>query len=399
MAIETGKSLYIGDYQAWLKSSKRAYYIDKDGTIVEHDSAPQDADITRSALIVPIKLEGQVVGVIQLMSYRLGAYTEIDLEILESLASQIAAAGSNALLYQQAQDEIAERVRAEEELGEYREQLEERVGKRTAELDERTIEIGLLNRALANLLEDVRSTNRIQERMAAKLQEVNQELEDFAYVVSHDLKAPLRGIGRLADWFSTDYDDVLDEEGQEMLSLLTGRTRRMHDLIDGVLQYSRVGRVKEKESGIDLKQLVEETVQMLDPPEQIHISVADELPTVVGEQTRLGQVFQNLLSNAIKFMDKPEGLIRIGCLDQGDKWQFSVADNGPGIGEQDYDKVFQIFQTLSPRDEFESTGIGLAVVKKIVETWGGSVWVESTVGQGSTFYFTIPRKGERNENR
>lgn len=114
---------------------------------------------------------------------------------------------------------------------------------------------------------------------------------------------------------------------------------------------------------------------------------------MVGEQIHLVQVFNNLLSNAIKFLDKPEGLIRIGYVDEGDKWRFDIADNGPGIEEKHHAKVFQMFQTLSPRDEFESTGVGLALVKKIVENWGGSVWVESTVGQGSTFFFTLPKKG------
>jgi len=182
-----------------------------------------------------------------------------------------------------------------------------------------------------------------------------------------------------------------------MLALLTGRTQRMHNLIDGILQYSRVGRVTENETSQDLNLLVQETVEDLDPPGHIQITVKDQLPTVVGERTRLWQVFQNLLGNAIKFMDKPQGRISVGCVDEGTHWRFSVADNGPGIGEQHYDKVFQMFQTLAPRDEFESTGIGLALVQRIVEAWGGSIWLESTVGQGSTFFFTLPKKGEQNE--
>jgi signal transduction histidine kinase len=131
---------------------------------------------------------------------------------------------------------------------------------------------------------------------------------------------------------------------------------------------------------------------MLAPPEHVHIAVKDGLPTVLGERTRLGQVFQNLLSNAVKFMDKPEGQVSIGCVDEGTHWRFSVADNGPGIEEKHYPKVFQMFQTLAPRDQVESTGIGLALVKKIVETWSGRIWLESTVGEGSTFYFTLPKK-------
>jgi len=289
------------------------------------------------------------------------------------------------------------RQRAEESLKEYSERLEEVVEERTAELNERVAEVEQLNRGMVNLTEDLQVTNRDLEATAARLQEVNQELNDFAYVVSHDLKAPLRAISQLANWISADYADALDQEGQEMLHLLTGRTKRMHDLIEGILQYSRIGRVTEKESIVDLNQLAQETIEMLALPEHIQITVKDELPTVTGERTRLGQVFQNLFDNAVKFMDKPEGRVSLYCVDEGTHWLFSVADNGPGIEEKHHTRAFQIFQTLAPRDQVESTGVGLALVKKIVEAWGGSIWVESTVGEGSTFYFTLPKKGKKNE--
>jgi len=231
----------------------------------------------------------------------------------------------------------------------------------------------------------------------ARLQEVNQELNDFAYVVSHDLKAPLRAVTQLAGWIAADYADALDEEGQEMMGLLIGRAKRMHNLIQGILEYSRIGRVKEREKEVDLNWLVQDTIEMLAPPENIQMTIKSALPTVMGEQTRLEQVFANLLGNAIKFMDKPVGYVIIDCADEGTHWLFSVADNGPGIEEKYYDKVFQMFQTLAPRDELESTGVGLALVKKIVESSGGSIWVESEVGKGSTFYFTFPKEGGKNE--
>jgi PAS domain S-box-containing protein len=287
--------------------------------------------------------------------------------------------------------DITERKRAEEELIRYRQHLEELVAQRTAELNARVAEAEQLNQALANLLEDLQAANRNAEITAARLKEVNQELADFAHVVSHDLKAPLRGISQLAGWLSEDYAPVLDAQGQQWLSLLIGRTRRMHNLIEGILQYSRIGRVKEKERDVDLNHLVEEVIALLAPPQHIQVSVVGELPKVVGEPARLAQVFQNLLSNAIKFMDKPQGKIEVGCVDEGTYHRFSVADNGPGMAAQYHDKIFQIFQTLAPRDEMENTGIGLALVKKIVEAWGGRVWLESAEGQGSTFYFTLPK--------
>lgn len=286
---------------------------------------------------------------------------------------------------------IAERKRAEEELTRYRQHLEELVDQRTTELNARVAEAEQLNQAMSNLLEDLQTANRNAEATSARLKEVNQELADFAYVVSHDLKAPLRGISQLAGWLSEDYTPVIDAQGQQWLSLLIGRTRRMHNLIEGILQYSRIGRVKEKERDVDLNHLVEDVIALLAPPQHIQVSVVGELPTVVGEPARLAQVFQNLLSNAVKFMDKPQGRIEISCVDEGMHRRFSVADNGPGMAAQYHDKIFQMFQTLAPRDEMENTGIGLALVKKIVETWGGRVWLESAEGQGSTFYFTLPK--------
>lgn len=230
-----------------------------------------------------------------------------------------------------------------------------------------------------------------REMLQREIESANEELKNFAYVVSHDLKAPLRAISSLADWLSTDYADKFDDEGREHMRLLINRVRRMDGLIDGILLYSRVGRVKETLVAVDLNRLVEEVLDMLAPPANITVSIDNPMPTVMTEPTRIQQVFQNLLSNAIKYMDKPEGRIRIACSEEGRQWKFSVTDNGPGIQRQHFERIFKLFQTLAPRDRVESTGVGLALVKKIVEMYGGQVWVESTVGEGSTFFFTLPR--------
>jgi PAS domain S-box-containing protein len=243
----------------------------------------------------------------------------------------------------------------------------------------------------AQLISELKSTNE-------KVESINQELKDFAYIVSHDLKAPLRGIKTLADWLSNDYKDKLDKDGQEQMSLLLARVERMHNLINGILQYSRVGRVRGEVTRVDLKTVIPEVIDMVAPPEHITVEVEAELPTVEYENTRIVQIFQNLLSNAVKYMDKPQGRIRIGCAEEGDFWKFSVADNGPGIEEKHFEKIFRIFQTLAPRDQFESTGIGLTVIKKIIELHGGRIWVESEIGQGSTFFFTLPKSGKEVEN-
>lgn len=254
------------------------------------------------------------------------------------------------------------RGRAEAELRRLNTELEHRVHLRTAEL----------------------------QKVNAALKAVNEELTNFAYVVSHDLKAPLRGIGSLADWLSTDYSERLDGQGQEYLRLLRQRVRRLDGLIDGILQYSRIGRVRETIVPVPLQPLVEEVVDALHPPAHVHVTIENPLPVVRAEPTRMQQLFQNLIANAINYLDKPEGDIRVGCIADGAMWRFHVADNGPGIDPAQYDKIFQLFQTLQPRDRVESTGVGLAIVKKIVDLFGGRVWVESEPGRGSTFFFTLP---------
>jgi PAS domain S-box-containing protein len=242
---------------------------------------------------------------------------------------------------------------------------------------------------------DITERKKAQQKQAQLLREIesaNKELKDFAHIVSHDLKAPLRGIKSLVDWITTDYSDKLDEDGKEQMALLVTRVERMRNLIDGVLQYSRVGRTKEEIVSVDLNVLVPAVIDMVSPPDNIEITVETHLPVILCEHTRIQQVFQNLISNAVKYMDKPRGLIKIGCSEEGDFFKFSVADNGPGIEKEHFERIFQIFQTLSARDEYESTGVGLSVVKKVVEMYGGKIWVESEVGQGSTFFFTFPKQ-------
>ena len=251
-------------------------------------------------------------------------------------------------------------------------------------------------RMFTGLVHDITQRKQVEARqvqLIRELESANEELKSFAYVVSHDLKAPLRAIGSLADWLVTDQAERLDDEGREFLRLLMQRVRRMDGLIEGILQYSRVGRVKETLVEVDLDKLVQEVIDMLAPPGNIVVRVEGALPAIKTEKTRIQQVFQNLIGNAIKYMDKPKGEIHISCTPAGDEWEFAIRDNGPGIEMRHHKRIFQLFQTLAPRDKVESTGVGLALVKKIVEMYGGKIWLESKVGAGSTFFFTLPKRG------
>jgi signal transduction histidine kinase len=194
----------------------------------------------------------------------------------------------------------------------------------------------------------------------------------------------------VVQWLLQDYAEAFDETGKRYSHLLIGRVDLMHNLIEGILKYSRLGRLREDKQNVDLNRLVLEVITLIDPPASVHISFENQLPTLASEPTLLHEVFQNLIDNAVKSMDKAGGEIRIKCEREDNRWLFSVADNGRGIDSAYFDKIFEIFKSLSPSNEVEGTGIGLALVKKIVEQKGGRIWVESEVGRGSTFRFTLP---------
>ena len=230
-----------------------------------------------------------------------------------------------------------------------------------------------------------------REQLIQDLERTNQELQQFAYIISHDLKAPLRAIHSLVQWIAEDYTELFDDDGREQLDLLQDRVRRMDQLIEGVLHYSRIGRIREQLVPVNLNKLITEVIDLLAPASHLNIQVTSRLSVVVCEKVRIGQVFQNLISNAIKFIDKPQGEIKITSTEEEDFYRFGVHDNGPGIAEKDFSRIFQIFQTLHAGDSYGSTGIGLTLVKKIVELHGGTVFVTSHVGQGSLFEFTLPK--------
>jgi PAS domain S-box-containing protein len=238
---------------------------------------------------------------------------------------------------------------------------------------------------------ELKVAEQVQIQLLGELEQATEELKDFAYVASHDLKAPLRGISALAGWISTDYGDKLGDDGKEHVKLLLARVKRMYNLIDGVLEYSQVAR-REKSVKVDLNEVISEVIAEIDTPESIKIVVEHPLPVVICGRNSIRQVFYGLLSNAVNFIDKSDGKVVIDWTDEHTYWKFSVTDNGPGIEEKHFERIFRIFQTLSPRDSVENTGVGLTITKKIVEFHGGKVWVQSKPGEGSTFFFTLPKE-------
>lgn len=246
--------------------------------------------------------------------------------------------------------------------------------------------------ALQGRAEELSRTTAILAKTTANLKKRNQELDQFAYVVSHDLKAPLRAIANLSSWIEEDLEDLLTEDTQHQMNLLRGRVHRMEALIEALLQYSRVGRVKSALETVSVASLLEDILDSLAPPASFTIEVEPEMPTLVTERLLLEQVFANLISNAIKHNHRQAGHVKISVKDLGDFYEFAVADDGPGIAPEYHEKVFVIFQTLEARDKVENTGIGLSLVKKTVETQGGTIKLTSQAGQGSTFSFTWPKQ-------
>ncbi|MBM0741420.1 PAS domain S-box protein [Phormidium sp. CLA17] len=274
--------------------------------------------------------------------------------------------GQVVLLISEGRD-ITQRKQAEAEVYKLNAELEARVAQRTSQMAQ-------LNRTLA--------------QTATLLEERNRELDQFAHIASHDLKAPLRAISNLAEWIEDDLQGQLPAENQQQLRLLRKRVLRMEALITGLLDYSRVGRTQAAIESVSVRALLEEVIDSLDPPATFTIALASDLPTLPARQLLLRQVFANLIGNAIKHHDRPDGRITITASEQAAFYEFAVTDDGPGIAADYHDRIFVIFQTLIARDSKENTGVGLSIVKKIVEAQGGQIRVESELGQGTTFRFT-----------
>jgi signal transduction histidine kinase/FixJ family two-component response regulator len=249
-------------------------------------------------------------------------------------------------------------------------------------------------RELRDRVLDIEQSNSRLSTTSRLLEKRNQELDEFSHIASHDLQAPLRGISNLADWLLSDLAGQLPTENQHQLELIQSRVVQMTTLINGLLQYAIVGRENTAPTNVNLSQLIAEVVDLLAPPSHLMVRFANDLPTIKTQSLSLKQVLSNLIGNAIKYHDAiadARGDIEIVVADEDTLWRFSVIDDGPGIAPENQQKIFGIFQTLVGRDDMKGMGIGLAVIKKIIESQGGEVSVESAIGQGSTFSFTWPK--------
>jgi PAS domain S-box-containing protein len=254
----------------------------------------------------------------------------------------------------------------------------------------------MLQRHAAELqaaLTDAQTARDAAERASAEVREAYRELDQFAYVASHDLKAPLRGIANLAQWIQDDAGAALAGHSVEHLRLLQGRVHRMEALIDGILAFSRAGRTLTTPETVDVGNIIREVVELLSPPAGLRIEMPNRLPTLVAERVPLQQVLMNLIGNAVKFTApaRSDGVVTITCEDAGDAFAFTIADNGPGIDPAYHERIWGMFQTLASRDSVEGTGIGLSLVKKIVESRGGRVELDSAPGKGAAFRFIWPK--------
>jgi len=242
------------------------------------------------------------------------------------------------------------------------------------------------------MIENISASEQTKRKYLISIEKTNKELDQFAYIISHDLKSPLRAITNLSQWIEDDLGKDVSEDIKKNMTLLRSRVHRMETLIVGVLEYSKSTRNNERNETVDVKKLLVDLIDLIAPPASFQIEIKENMPTIDTEKIKLEQVFSNLISNAIKYHDNPlQGSITIDCKKSDGMYIFSVQDNGPGIEPEYHEMVFKIFQTLSVNEKTDSNGIGLSIVKKIIEEKGGRVWIESEKGKGTRFVFTWPQ--------
>lgn len=242
------------------------------------------------------------------------------------------------------------------------------------------------------IIRDITENLQVQKEREELLKDLtirNKELKDFAHVVSHDLKSPLRSMNALLTWLEEDCASFATEDIKQNFGHLFRKIDKMDHLINGILKYASIDKTSSKKQKTDLNTIIQEILDTIHIPNHISIKVCKNLPIIKGDKFRLHQLFQNIISNAVKYCKLDKGLVQINCTELDKKWEFSIQDDGIGIEKKYHKKIFDIFQTLD--DSQNSTGVGLSIVKKILDIYDGKVWLESEFGKGTTFYFTLPK--------
>lgn len=295
-----------------------------------------DDQLRYSEIAVPIITDGEVIGVIDSEHHDKNYYSTAQLETLHNISRLVAMQLKNAI-------NLRERRKAEE-----------------------------------------RNTELLK-----KLENSNQGLQEYAHIVSHDLKSPLQSLSALATWLNEDYKEVLDDNGVFNLQMMQERIEGMDKLIDGILKYSSIDTENLEYTLVDVNEIVKDIREIIFIPPHVNVVIMNTLPTISADKTKIHQLFQNLISNAVVNIEKEEGVVEISSLETSSHWQFNIKDNGKGIPKEYHEKIFKIFQSIGGKER--STGIGLSIVKKIVDLYEGEIWLDSIINEGTTFHFTIKK--------
>jgi len=242
------------------------------------------------------------------------------------------------------------------------------------------------------MIEDITEQHNLElqkEELLKELEISNESLQEYAHIVSHDLKSPLRSISALATWLNEDYKDILDDNGKFNLTMMQEKVEVMDKLIDGILKYSTIKSDTLENTNVNINTVINDITSIIYIPKHVAVVIKNTLPTILADKTKIHQLFQNFLSNAVVHIEKEKGLVEIDCKDLDTHWQFSVRDNGIGIAKEYHEKIFKIFQSIGNNER--STGIGLSIVKKIVDLYDGKVWLESELNSGTTFFLTLKK--------
>lgn len=317
-------------------------------------------------------------GYVKLLTGVVSAATAI---VLWPLMPKVIALPSPSMLRQtnkKLERQITEREYAELRLRQAQDELEERVHERTAELERQ--------------IEERQRAERELEVRAAELARSNQALDEFTYLASHDLKAPLRTINNLAVWIAEDAAGALPATSRKHLETMQQRIGSMERLLEGLLEYAKLDHADDQQESVRVEEVVQDIATLLEMPAGFRLETG-RLPTLETARAPLEKVLRNLIANSLGHHDRPDGTVRVDSREDGDWVEFCVRDDGPGIAPRHHETIFELFQSLDPQAESKGSGMGLAIVKKAVEAQGGRIWVESQVGQGASFYFTWPRGG------